>query len=84
MTSLFEPIAAGIAVAIFNKYILNKLDPLGWCYVYCCEKEEEECMSSSSTTVTSDACRVHQILELISLVTRTYLKGRQVYHLKIQ
>ena len=23
MTSLFEPIAAGIAVAIFNKYILN-------------------------------------------------------------
>ena len=31
MTSLFEPIAAGIAVAIFNKYILNKLDPLCWC-----------------------------------------------------
>mgnify|MGYP006166814641 CR=1 FL=1 len=27
MPSILEPIAAGIAVAIFNKYILNKLDP---------------------------------------------------------
>ena len=59
MTSLWEPVAAGIAVAIFNKYILNKLDPLGWCYVYCCEKEEEECMSSTSTSVTSEACHIH-------------------------
>ena len=60
MTSLFEPIAAAIGVAIFNKYILNKLDPLGWCYVYCCEKEEEkECMSSTSTSVISEACHIH-------------------------
>ena len=61
MTSLFEPIAAGIAVAILNKYILNKLDPLGWCYVQCCEKdqEEEECMSSASTSVTSEICHIH-------------------------
>jgi len=57
---MFEPIAAGIAVAIFNKYILIKIDPLGWCYTKCCEeKEEEECASSSSTSVTSDACHVH-------------------------
>ena len=60
MTSLFEPIAAGIAVAIFNKYILNKLDPLGWCYVQCCEKDQEEdCMSSASTSVTSEICHIH-------------------------
>jgi len=60
MTSLFEPIAAGIAVALFNKYILNKLDPLCWCYQHCCqEKEEEECMSSTSTSVTSEACHIH-------------------------
>ena len=59
MTSLFEPIAAGIAVAIFNKYILSKVDPLGWCYAQCCEKEEKECMSSTSTSVTSEACHIH-------------------------
>ena len=45
MVSIFEPIAAGIAVAIFNKYILNKIDPVGWCYTQCCEGEQEECVS---------------------------------------
>ena len=59
MTSLLEPVAAGIAVAIFNKYIINKLDPFGWCYHHCCEKEEEDCTSSSSTSVTNDTCHVH-------------------------
>ena len=59
MTSLLEPVAAGIVVAIFNKYILNKLDPLGWCYSNCCEQEEEECMSSSSTSVASEALHIH-------------------------
>ena len=60
MVSIFVPIAEGIAVAIFNKYILNKFDPLGWCYTKCCEeKEEEECVSPSSTSVTSDACHTH-------------------------
>ena len=59
MTSLLEPVAAGIAVAIFNKYIINKLDPFGWCYNHCCEKEEEDCVSSSSTSVTNDTCHVH-------------------------
>ena len=59
--SFFEPIGAGIAVAIFNKYILNKLDPLAYCYAQCCETEaeEEDCVSSSSTSVVSDACHVH-------------------------
>ena len=51
--------AAGIAVAIFNKYILNMLDPLCVCYQQCCEKEEEDCMSSTSTSVTSEACHIH-------------------------
>ena len=59
MTSLLEPVAAGIAVAIFNKYIINKLDPFGWCYNHCCEKEEEDCTSSSSSSVTNDTCHVH-------------------------
>ena len=40
--SIFEPVGAGIAVAIFNKYILNKLDPLAYCYTQCCPKDEEE------------------------------------------
>ena len=59
MTSLLKPIAAGIAVAIFSKYILNKLDTLRWCYQQCCEKEEEDCLSSTSTSVTSEACHIH-------------------------
>ena len=59
MTSLLEPVAAGIAVAGFNKHIINKLDPFGWCYTHCCEKEEEDCTSSSSTSATNDACHVH-------------------------
>ena len=59
MTSLFEPIAVGIAVALFNKYILNKPDPLCWCYRQCCEKKDEECVSSTSTSVTSEACHIH-------------------------
>ena len=59
MTSLLEPVAAGIVVAIFKKYILNKLDPPGWCYNHCCEQEEEECMSSSSTSVASEALHIH-------------------------
>ena len=54
--SIFEPVGAGIAVAIFNKYILNKLDPLAYCYAQCCHKD---CVSSSSTSVVSDACHVH-------------------------
>ena len=59
MTTLLEPVAAGIAVAIINKYIINKLYPFGWCYNHCCEKEEEDCTSSSSTSVTNDTCHVH-------------------------
>ena len=59
MPSILEPIAAGITVALINKYIINKLDPLGWCYAHCCEKEEEDCVSSSSTSTINDACHVH-------------------------
>lgn len=59
MPSIFEPIAAGVAVAIFNKYILNKFDPLATCYTACCHKEEEDCTSSSSTSTINDACHVH-------------------------
>jgi hypothetical protein len=56
---MFEPISAGIAVAIFNKYILNKFDFLALCYAACCEKEEEDCTSSASTSTINDASHVH-------------------------
>ena len=60
MTPILEPIAAGIAVAIFNKHILNKLDPLGYCYTQCCSNDEEDdCVSSSSTSAASDAFHAH-------------------------
>ena len=58
--SNFEPIGAGIAVAIFNKHILNKLDPFAYCYAQFCHKDEDDYfVSSSSTSFVSDACHVH-------------------------
>ncbi len=65
MPSILEPIAAGVAVAIFNKYILSKFDPLALCYTACSHKEEkrskkeDDCTSSSSTSTISDDCHVH-------------------------
>ena len=60
MPTILEPIAAGVIVAVFNKYILSKLDPLGFCYATCCQKEDDDdCTSSSSTSVVIDAAHVH-------------------------
>ena len=60
MPTILEPIAAGVIVAAFNKYILNKLDPFGFCYATCCQKEDgDDCTSSSSTSVVDDAAHVH-------------------------
>ena len=42
MACILEPIAAGIVVAIFNKYILNKFDPLGWCCTQRRGEKEED------------------------------------------
>ncbi len=60
VTAIFEPIPAGIAVAIFNRHILKRFGPVGSCYTHCCEKDDDDCVSSSSTSVVSDACNVHR------------------------
>ena len=61
MPSILEPIGAGIAVAIFNKYILSRFDPFAYCRQVCCkeEEEDEECTSSSSTPTVIDCNHVH-------------------------
>ena len=59
MPTILEPIAAGVIVAVFNKYVLNKLDPFGFCYQLCRETDDDDCTSSSSTSVVNDAAHVH-------------------------
>ena len=59
MTTLFEPIAAGLVVALFNKYVLGTLDPFAACYNVCCKKDDDDCTSSSSTSVIADAGHIH-------------------------
>ena len=59
MPTILEPIAAGVIVAVFNKYILNKLDPFGFCYQLRRETDDDDCTSSSSTSVVNDAAHVH-------------------------
>ena len=59
-TTVLEPIGAGLAVALINKFIINNHSLWAFCsgprqeYV----EHEEECTSSSSTT-TTDAVEVH-------------------------
>ena len=61
---MLEPIGAGIAVALFNKYVLS-----GWLWQQCTsgggttttrqqDEHDENCTSSSSTT-TIDTVEVH-------------------------
>ena len=59
MTTILEPIAAGVVVALFNKYILGKLDPFAACVAACAKPEEDDCVSSSSTSVTADVGHAH-------------------------
>ena len=59
MTSIFEPIAAGVAVALINKYIISKFDFFGSCYTAFCIEEENDCTSYLSTSVVSDAGHLH-------------------------
>ena len=62
MTTVFEPIGAGIMVALFNKFVINN----HWLWQQCAsgggdrsaETGDEECTSSSSTT-TIDTVEVH-------------------------
>ncbi len=61
LPSVVELICAGVAVAIFNKYILSRFDPLAYCCAQCCENDkEDDCASSLSTSVVNDACHVQK------------------------
>ena len=50
MTTILEPIGAGLAVALINKFIINN----SWLWQQCTtprnEDDDDECTSSSSTT----------------------------------
>ena len=60
MPTILEPIAAGILVALFNKYILGRLDPLAACSTLCTKKtDDDDCTSSSSTTCNADVGHIH-------------------------
>ena len=83
--SFFEPIGAGITVAIFNKYILNRFDPFAYCYAQRCktEAEDDDCVSSSSTSVVIDACHVHHFLIKKAWNLNLFIKTSRIYCLKI-
>ena len=60
MTTILEPIGAGLAVALINKFIINN----SWLWQQCTSagdaetRDDEDCTSSSSTT-TIDTVEVH-------------------------
>ena len=58
MTSILEPIFAGVVVAFFNRYVLGKFDPFAACTAACGKKNEDDRVSSSSASVSADAGRV--------------------------
>ena len=59
MTTITEPIFAGVVVAFFNRYVLRKFDPFAACAAACGKKDEDDCASSSSTSASADAGHVH-------------------------
>jgi len=50
MINIFEPITAGIVVALFNRYVLNGS---WWCDANMVTKCADDCDSSSSETTTA-------------------------------
>ena len=60
MTSVLEPIGAGIAVALINKFIINNNYLWSWCSGSRPNKEDghEDNISSTSTT-TVDTIEIH-------------------------
>ena len=61
MTSVLEPIAAGILVAIINKKIINSCNNI-WMFDQCMTTTHEtrhEDDSSTTTTINSDVEHVH-------------------------
>ena len=62
MINLFEPITAGIVVALFNKFILSGN---WWCNAESVSKCTDDCDSSSSETTTAvntDAVLTHHVV----------------------
>ncbi len=59
MTSLFEPIAAGVAVALINKYIISKCDVFASCYSAFYERTHDDDTSSTTTSVVSETAHIH-------------------------
>ncbi len=59
MTTLFEPVAAGILVALLNKYMSGKSDPCAACFNVPHEEEDGDCTSSSSAGVLADSGHTH-------------------------
>lgn len=58
MPSIMEPIAAGIIVALFNKFVINH----HWSFSACSEATHEtthEDDSSTTTTINSDVGHIH-------------------------
>ncbi len=59
MTAIIEPIFAGVVVALFNRYILCKIDPFASCSAPCVKADDDdECTSSANTSVTAEAGHV--------------------------
>ncbi len=61
MPTICEPVLAGIVVALFNKYILGRIDSFfATCGGASFKKDDDdECTSSSSTSVAADLGHVH-------------------------
>jgi len=55
VTAVVEPIAAGLIVALINKYIINNHNLFSSCSSPPVNEEVEECTSSSSTSSYIDA-----------------------------
>ena len=58
MPSILEPIAAGIFVALFNKYIINHHFTFSTCTETTHETTHED-DSSTTTTINSDVGQIH-------------------------
>ena len=83
MTSLLEPVAAGIAVAIFNKYIINKLDPFGWCYNHLLREGGGRLHQLFHHLRDKRHLSRASLLKLNQPCTITYLKTSRIFYLKI-
>ncbi len=64
-TAIAEPIAAGLIVALLNKYLINNPNLFSCCTLPPVKKDVDECSSSSSTSSYVDAEVVHPHIHVI-------------------